>query len=124
MLRRTLDRHTFRPTDSWLERRFLPIARRAGLSVPETRRYKNEARVDFYWPDLGLIVETDGLRYHRTPAQQAKDRLRDQRHAAAGLFPLRFTYEQIRSEPAHVEQTLRAVAARLCAAKGAAPTAP
>lgn len=112
-LRRTLDRHTFRPTDSWLERRFLPIARRAGLPVPETRRHRNGARVDFYWPALGLVVETDGLRYHRTPAQQAKDRLRDQRHAAAGLFPLRFTYDQIRSEPAHVEATLRAVAARL-----------
>jgi very-short-patch-repair endonuclease len=113
ILRRTLDRHTFRPTDSWLERRFLPIARRAGLPVPETRRLSEAGRVDFYWPALGLVVETDGLRYHRTPAQQAKDRLRDQRHAAAGRFPLRFTYEQIRSEPAHVEATLRAVAARL-----------
>jgi len=113
ILRRTLDRHTFRPTDSWLERRFLPIARRAGLPVPETRRRSVGGRVDFYWPALGLVVETDGLRYHRTPAQQAKDRLRDQRHAAAGLFPLRFTYEQIRSEALHVEATLRAVAARL-----------
>lgn len=26
-------------------------------------------------PDLGLVVETDGLRYHRTPAEQARDRL-------------------------------------------------
>ena len=24
--------------------------------------------------DLGLVVETDGLRYHRTPAQQASTR--------------------------------------------------
>ena len=116
VLRRTLDRHTFRPTDSWLERRFLPIVRRAGLPLPETRRYKNGTRVDFYWPELGLVVETDGLRYHRTPAQQAKDAFRAQRHAASGLLPLRFTYEQIRSDPAHVERTLRAVAARLRAA--------
>ncbi len=34
----------------------------------------------------------DGLRYHRTPAQQAADRRRDQAHAAAGLTPLRFTH--------------------------------
>jgi len=116
VLRRTLDRHSFRPTDSWLERRFLPLVRRAGLPVPDTRRHKNGTRVDFYWPELGLVVETDGLRYHRTAAQQAKDALRMQRHAAAGLFPVRFTYEQIRSEPAHVEATLRAVAVRLRAA--------
>jgi very-short-patch-repair endonuclease len=113
ILRRTLDRRTFQVTDSWLERRFLPIARRAGLELPETRRYENEARVDFYWPALGLIVETDGLRYHRTPAQQARDRLRDQRHVAAGLTPLRFTYEQIRYEPEHVQTILEAVVARL-----------
>jgi very-short-patch-repair endonuclease len=72
--------------------------------------------VDFFWPKLGLVVETDGLRYHRTPAQQAKDRLRDQRHAASGLFPLRFTYEQVRYDPGHVEAILRAVTARLQAA--------
>jgi very-short-patch-repair endonuclease len=113
VLRKTLDRRTFRLSDSWLERRFLPIARRAGLSVPETRRFKNSARVDFFWPELGLVVETDGLRYHRTPAQQTKDRLRDQRHMVAGLVPLRFTHEQIRYAPNYVEDTLRAVAARL-----------
>jgi len=27
-------------------------------------------------PNLGLVVETDGLRYHRSPAQRARDRLR------------------------------------------------
>jgi very-short-patch-repair endonuclease len=113
ILRRTLDRHTFRPTDSWLERRFLPIARRAGLGTPETRRYANGWRVDFLWPDLGLVVETHGLRYHRTPAQQARDLLREHSHAVGGLFPLAFSYDQVRHEPAHVEETLRAVAARL-----------
>jgi very-short-patch-repair endonuclease len=73
----------------------------------------NGFEVDFYWPDLGLIVETDGLRYHRTPAQQSRDRLRDQVHTAAGLTCLRFTHEQITFHPAHVEHTLRATAERL-----------
>ncbi len=36
VLRNTLDRRTFTLTDSQLERRFLPIARRAGLPLPET----------------------------------------------------------------------------------------
>ena len=75
----------------------------------------NGFRVDFYWPDLGLVVETDGLRYHRTPARQARDRLRDQVHTAAGLTPLRFTHAQVRYEPKHVKRTLAAVGGRLAA---------
>jgi very-short-patch-repair endonuclease len=112
-LRDTLDRRTFTLTDSELERRFLPIARQAGLPPPEPQRWVNGFRVDFYWPELRLVVETDGLRYHRTPAQQAKDRLRDQAHAAAGLTPLRFTRAQVRFEPEHVRRTLEAVATRM-----------
>jgi very-short-patch-repair endonuclease len=112
-LRATLDHRTFTLTDSQLERRFLPLARRAGLTRPETRCRLNGFTVDFYWPDLGLVVETDGLRYHRTPAQQARDRLRDQVHAAAGLTPLRFTRAQVVFEPGHVQETLTAVARRL-----------
>jgi very-short-patch-repair endonuclease len=72
----------------------------------------NGFRVDFYWPALGLVVETDGLRYHRTPSQQAHDRRRDQALAAAGLTTLRFTHAQVAFEPAHVAHTLRAVVAR------------
>ena len=113
ILRRTLDRRTFALTDSELERRFLRLARRAGLPCPETRRYVNGFKVDFHWPDLDLVVETDGLRYHRTPAQQARDRLRDQAHAAAGLTALRFTHSQVAFDARHVEATLTAVARRV-----------
>jgi len=112
-LRRLLDCHTFVLTDSELERRFLPIARAAGLTLPLTGETLDGFKVDFYWPDLGLVVETDGLRYHRTPAQQARDRRRDQAHAAAGLTTLRFTHAQVRYEPDHVGETLAVVAARL-----------
>jgi hypothetical protein len=95
-LRDTLDRHPFTLTDSELERRFLPLARQAGLPPPLTQQPVNGFRVDFYWPELGLVAETDGLRYHRTPAQQARDRLRD----------------QVRFEPDRVRSVLEAVAAR------------
>ena len=118
VLRELLDRRTFRLTDSELERLFLPIARRAGLPVPETGRSLNGFRVDFHWPDLGLVVETDGLTYHRTPAQQGEDRMRDQAHTAAGLTPLRFTHEQVRHEPEQVRATLMKVARRLRARAG------
>ena len=112
-LRRILDRRTFTTTDTELERRFLPIARRAGLPSPLTQHWLNGFRVDFYFPDLKLVVETDGLRYHRTPAQQARDRLRDQAHLAAGLTPLRFTHAQVRFDRSYVRGTLATVAARL-----------
>jgi very-short-patch-repair endonuclease len=120
MLREVLDRRTFTLTDSELERRFLPIARTAGLSKPETGRCVNGFKADFYWPDLGLVVETDGLRYHRTAQQQAKDRVRDQALTAAGLTVLRFTWAQVRYEPEYVETTLRRVVRRLRSGLGRA----
>jgi very-short-patch-repair endonuclease len=112
-LRLILDRRTFRLTKEELERRFLPLARQAGLPAPLTGRFVNEFEVDFFWPHLGLVVETDGLRYHRTPAEQARDRLRDQTHTAAGLTPLRFTHEQVSYEPEHVLAVLEATAGML-----------
>jgi very-short-patch-repair endonuclease len=113
LLRAILAGHGFLLTDSELERSFLPLARRAGLDLPLTRQRLNGFVVDFYWPDLGLVVETDGLTYHRTPVQQARDRLRDQRHTAAGLTCLRFTHQQVAYEPTHVIATLKTVAERL-----------
>ena len=112
-LRILLDRRTFRLTDSELERRFLRIVERARLPLPLTRQTLNGFRVDFFWPDLGLVVETDGLRYHRTAAQQARDHVRDQAHLAAGLTPLRFTHAQVRYESSYVRATLLSVALRL-----------
>jgi hypothetical protein len=115
-LRQILDRRTFRLTREELERRFLPLAAGAGLPVPLTGQWVNEFEVDFYWPDLGLVVETDGLRYHRTPAEQARDRLRDQAHTAAGLTQLRFTHEQVRYEPEYVRRILAQTASRFAIA--------
>lgn len=105
-LRSALDRRTFSMSRSELERRFRPIARRVGLPKPETCVLRNGWDVDFLWPDLRLVVETDSLRYHRTAAQQTRDRLRDQAHLAAGDTPVRFTHSQVRYEPEYVERTL------------------
>jgi very-short-patch-repair endonuclease len=110
-LRRILTQHT--RTDSDLERRFLRLVERAGLSMPQTQARINGHRVDFYWPDLGLVVETDGLTYHRTPTQQMRDRERDQAHTKAGLTQLRFANVQIRHDPESVAATLKAVSERL-----------
>lgn len=120
VLRKILDPLTFVMTQSELERRLLPLARAAGLTEPVLQATVNGFQVDFYWPDLGLVVETDGLRYHRTPSQQARDRIRDNAHLAAGLTPLRLTHGQVRFEPGYVTGLLAVTARRLAAAPRAA----
>jgi very-short-patch-repair endonuclease len=119
-LRRLLDRDGYVVTDTWLERRFLPIARQAGLAPPRTQAWLNGYRVDFYWPELGLVVEADSLRYHRTAASQAADHRRDQAHTAAGLTTLRFTRGQIVFETEHVRDVLTATGSRLGRSAGSA----
>jgi hypothetical protein len=122
-LRTWLDRRTFRLTRSRLERFFLPLAEDVGLPVPETKVWVNGFEVDFLWPQLRLVVEADSLRHHRTPAQQARDHLRDQAHAAAGFTHLRFTHEQVRYEPERVRVVLGDVARRLGLSGGRAGAA-
>jgi hypothetical protein len=117
-LRTWLDRRTFRLTRSRLERFFLPLAKEVGLPVPETKVWINGFEVDFLWPDLRLVVETDSLLHHRTPAQQSRDHMRDQVHTAAGFTSLRFTHEQVRYEPEHVCAVLGDVARHIGAVKG------
>ena len=117
----TLDRRTFTFTRSGLERTFIPIALSVGLPLPETCVVVNGFEVDFFWRALGLVVEADGITYHRTAAQQNRDRLRDQAHVAAGLTALRFTHSQIRYEPAYVRATLARVVERLLREVGRQP---
>lgn len=119
-LRTILDRRTFRYTRSELERAFLPLARQAGLPLPRSSVYVNGHEVDFYFPGLNLVIETDGLTYHRTPSQQAKDLKRDHDHAAAGTPHLRFSHAQIKFEPEGVVRTLRATASQLTGRESAA----
>jgi len=108
-LRTMLDRHTFRLSDSDLEIFFRPLAIAAGFPIPLTKHWVLGYEVDFWFPDEGLVVETDGLRYHRTPSQQARMARRDQKHQAAGLRVLRFTHWQIAHAPNEVTDVLRAI---------------
>jgi very-short-patch-repair endonuclease len=109
ILRKILDKRTFRLSDSDLEVLFRPIAMEAGLPLPLAKQRVNGYEVDFFWPDLGLVVETDGLRYHRTPSAQARDARRDRAHVLAGMTSLRFTHYEIRHEPSRVRDELRRI---------------
>jgi very-short-patch-repair endonuclease len=115
-LRRILDKRTFRLSDSELEILFRPIAAAAKLLPPLTKQVVNGFEVDFFWPDLGLVVETDGLRYHRTPSTQARDAKRDRAHVLAGMTTLRFTHYEIKHESPRVKAELTRIARRLASA--------
>jgi hypothetical protein len=114
-LRTMLDRHTFRLSDSDLEVFFRPLALAAAFPSPLSKHWVLGYEVDFWFPEQGLVVETDGLRYHRTPAQQARAVKRDQTHTASGLRVLRFTHWQIAYEPNEVTAILRTIRPHLAA---------
>jgi very-short-patch-repair endonuclease len=105
-LRRLLERDAFRLTDSELERMFRRLVDDVGLPVPETRRHTDGFRVDFVWPEVGLVVETDSLRYHRTAISQRRDAARDHAHLFADRESVRFTHYQVAYEKTHVRRAL------------------
>jgi len=108
-----LDKCTFRLSDSDLEILFRPIAADAGLPPPLSKQFVNGWEVDFYWPDSALVIETDGLRYHRTASTQTRDAQRDRAHALAGMTPLRFTHYEVKHEPTGVRNELSRAATLL-----------
>jgi very-short-patch-repair endonuclease len=116
LLLRILDRDTFVLSESELERLFVPLARRAGLPKPESQRHFPPHRIDFYWPELNLVVECDSLRYHRTPIEQRRDRERDHAHLLAGRTSVRFTHDHVAYDAGYVVGTLSEVRLRAAAA--------
>jgi very-short-patch-repair endonuclease len=106
-LRDLLDAAGLALTTTELERRFRPLVLETGLPMPVTQAHPSSYRVDFYWEGLGLVVETDSLRYHRTAFKQAADRRRDNEHMLSGLVTLRFTHGQIAHEQDYVRGKLK-----------------
>jgi very-short-patch-repair endonuclease len=91
---------------SELERAFLRLVANATLPLPETQTRFGKSRVDFFWPTVGLVVETDGGRFHATAMQQTAGRERDQAHVRAGRTPLRITHAQVFFEAAETTALL------------------
>jgi very-short-patch-repair endonuclease len=97
-------------TRSELERRFLRLCHDAHLPSPEINAPVGGYVVDFLWRRRGVVVETDGYRYHRGRAAFEHDHRRQAHLVAAGHEVLRFTWRQIADEP---EAVVAAVRARL-----------
>ena len=99
-------------TRSELERAFRRIVRRAGLPQPRSNLVIAGRERDFAWPDLDVVVETDGWHAHGTRPAFERDRSRDAELAAHGYAVLRFTYRQVRDEPVRVAALLAPVLRR------------
>jgi len=99
-----------------LEKKVLRLCKRAGLPRPEVNGHLLVDGIslmpDFIWRDAGLIVEADSRRVHGTVTAFEKDRLRDQRLAAAGWTVIRVTWRQVTNEPERLAQTLRSLLSR------------
>jgi very-short-patch-repair endonuclease len=91
---------------SHLERLFLTLTRKAKLPKPTANHEIAGRRRDFAWPDHHLVVETDGYRYHSSPAAKRRDNRRDRELTALGWRPVRFTYEEVAFEPSMVGEEL------------------
>jgi hypothetical protein len=99
--------HTF------LERAFLKLIHEAGLPRPvpqveHRREGVHIARVDFLFPDHGVVVEVSGGRGHSSAADRAKDARRRNELQRLGRVVLEFTYEDLMNRRPYVLQTLRA----------------
>lgn len=100
---------------SELELRARTLLVEAGLPTPSMNPVICGYEVDLAWLRERVIVELDGWEHHRTRRAFERDRRRDAELQAAGYRVARFTWRQLRDEPAWV---VRSVAALL----GVAPS--
>ena len=93
--------------NSWLERTSFHVYRAGGLppaewNVPVYDRRGRIGIVDALWPEWRVVSETEGLRFHTTPAQRRRDASRFNRLLDARYQARRFTWEDVVRQPLEV----------------------
>ncbi|HEY5051868.1 MAG TPA: type IV toxin-antitoxin system AbiEi family antitoxin domain-containing protein [Solirubrobacterales bacterium] len=99
-------------TRSGLERRFMEVARRAGLPRPSMNLFVAGYELDAYWPRERFAVELDSYEYHGGHASFERDRVRQEDLKLAGIEMTRITAGRIEREPTAVTQRLRQLLAQ------------
>jgi very-short-patch-repair endonuclease len=90
--------------ESKLERRFLEFATKYQLppcsrQVNIPGRDQRPGRVDFFWPEVRLIIEVDGRRWHARFADFDRDHTRDLHFLALGYPTARITWTMLTEIP-------------------------
>ena len=98
---------------SWLERHTAAVFTAAALP---SARWNCDIRDDAghligvgdaVWTEHRVVVELDGLRFHRTPEQQRRDRRKDRQLATAGWLVLRYSWLEVVERPSEVVAEVR-----------------
>ena len=100
-------------TESSLEEAMLALCRRCGFPEPivnhEMLLGGERAKVDFFWPEQRVVVETDSFKYHKTQAAFRRDRQRDRLLELEGYGHARFADGEFDDDIAGIEQALEAL---------------
>jgi len=86
-------------TRSDLELLFLRLCDDHGLPRPVVNHRVHGHRIDFYWPEQRLAVETDSWEYHRGSVAFEDDHARDLELRAHGITTRRYTGDQLEAAP-------------------------
>ena len=89
-----------------LELRFLRMCAAHGIPRPQVNVRIGEWTPDFYWPEWGLIVETDSVAFHSTAAASARDARKDEAMRALGLTCVRLTWAEVVEPPAETARRI------------------
>lgn len=107
-----------RRTRSDGERAMLRLIRAAKLPVPLTNHPVEGFNADFFWPEVGLIVEVDGVDFHRPRKAFERDHRRDVVHTAAGHEVLRVSGQHLDQEPLYIATVIARAYDRRCRTRG------
>ena len=97
---------------------FSRLALRAeGLPEPELQVAFHDAEgligyVDMWWSSLRVIGEADGAMKYASTADLMREKAREDRLRALGFIVVRWTWDEIRSQPAAVAERVRRAARR------------
>jgi len=105
-------------TRSGGERAMLRLIRAARLPEPLTNQRVAGFNADFFWPDVGLIVELDGGDFHRPRPAFERDHRRDIVHKDAGYEVLRVSGQQLEREQLYIATVIARAYDRLSRARG------
>lgn len=101
---------------SILELRFLRLCAAHGIERPAVNERIGIWTPDFLWERDKVVVETDGVDFHRSPAKRRRDAEKDDALAALGFTVIRLRWADVVGRPLHTAARLRVALIGSCGA--------